>query len=44
MHNTESRFVTGPENILFCRCVHALVSPENAQDGAVKGLHNCYTE
>jgi len=36
-HDVESRFVTGPENILVCRRVHALFSPEILQDGAVKG-------
>ena len=37
-HNTESRFVIGPETVLFCRCVHARFSPEMLQDVAVKGL------
>ena len=37
-HNMESGSVTGPENILFCRCVHAHFSPVIWQDVAVKGL------
>ena len=33
-----SLYVTGPENILFCRRVHALFSPDILQDRAVNGL------
>ena len=38
MHSTESRCVTGLENILFLNGVHAAVSPGILPAGAVKGL------
>ena len=35
---TENRSVTGPENVLYCRLVRTLFSPEILQAVAVKGL------
>ena len=38
MHNIENRCVIGPENVLFCRLVRTLFSPEILQAVAVMGL------
>ena len=39
-HNTENRFIVGPDNVLFCRFEWALFSLEILQAVAVKGLIN----
>ena len=39
--NKESRWVIGPENILFLRCACASFSPEMLHAEAVKGLIIC---
>ena len=38
MHNSESRFVTGPSNILFSGVYVCIFNPEILQAGEVMGL------